>query len=79
MKLTFKILDLKGAHKIAIEFLQAISRVFPPTDGSIIESYKQKTDESAANFRAHLETPLLWHSGLNTINEVTQPALAALL
>lgn len=59
--------------------MKAIPRVFPAyTDWYIIQTCKQKKDESVADFKAHLEALFLQHSGFHTINEVTQPALAAL-
>ena len=44
----------------------------------IIQTCKQKKDESVGDFKACLEALFLWHSGFHTISDVFQPALAAL-
>lgn len=67
------------ACKIATHLLKVNPRVFPAcTNWSIIQTCKQKEDESAADFKAHLEALFLQHSGFHTIKDATQPVLAAL-
>lgn len=67
------------AHKIAPELLQAIPRVSPAcSDCSLTETRNQRKDESVADCKALLEALFLWHSGVHTINKVTQSAPAAL-
>ena len=39
---------------------------------------KQEKDESVSDFKALLEALFPWHSGLHTVNDVTQPAPSAL-
>ena len=48
------------------------------TDWCIIQTCKQKKDESVAKVKAHVETLFLWHPRFRAINEVTHPALVAL-
>lgn len=66
----------KKAQNIATALLRAIPNLPCHANWSIIQTRKQEKDES--DFKVHLEALSLWHSGFHTIEEVPQPALAAL-
>lgn len=60
--------------------LQTIPWVLPAhTDWPIIQTCKQKKDESVADFSVCLKALFLWLSWYHTINRVSQPPLVALL
>ena len=60
------------AHKIAVESLQAIFRVFPAHPDSNMQTHMQTNTQNESVFfsKAHSYVLFLWHSGFHTINKV---------
>lgn len=68
------------APRLAANLLKAFPGVFPThTDQSVFQTCKQRKMNLWQTLKAFLEALFLQHSGLHTLDEVTQLALAALL